>query len=82
MNDAGRIVEKWYYELENKFSESNYGIENNKFKATIGDAMGWFKNMVTNEFLCGVKTNNWQTFDKNYGNIIIGNTLSAMNNHN
>jgi putative transposase len=135
LNDAGRMVEKWYYELENKYPdkrchemvvmpnhfhciienapmdasitdatvtdatvtdahvgaslrgrpddgrgrpdndghpdndgrgnpEKHYGIENKKYNATIGDAMDWFKTMTTNDYIRGVKTNNWQPYNK------------------
>jgi putative transposase len=112
LNDAGWMVEKWYYELQNKYPdkrchemvvmpnhfhciieniatdatisdahvgaplrgrpkndergrpENNYGIDNKKYGATIGDAMDWFKTMTTNAYIRGVKTNNWQPFDK------------------
>ena len=117
LNDAGRMVEKWYFELQNKYPdkrchemvvmpnhfhciieniainatisdatisgahvgaplrgrpendergcpENNYGIDNKKYGATIGDAMDWFKTMTTNAFIRGVKTHNWPPFDK------------------
>ena len=114
LNDAGRMVEKWYYELENKFPntrchemvvmpdhfhciienvmvahvgaplrgrplpnhqrplpnnehkhpKTNYGINNKKTNATIGDAVRWFKTMTTNEYIQGVKQNGWQRFDR------------------
>ena len=35
--------------------ETNYGIDNKKYNATIGDAMDWFKTMTTNEYIRGVK---------------------------
>lgn len=124
LNDAGRMVEKWYYELGNKYPDKNcdemvvmpnhfhciienvpvpdgdaadgntldgelmdgeildahvgtslrgrsqpepdsrYGMNNQKYRATIGDAMDWFKTMSTNEYIRGVKKYNWQRFDK------------------
>jgi putative transposase len=118
LNDAGRMVEKWFYELENKYPdkrchemvvmpnhfhciteniaidatimdarvgaplrgrpenvergrpenierpENQYGMDNKKYNATIGNAMDWFKTMTTNEYIRGVKNNNWQSFDK------------------
>ncbi|MGD9993345.1 MAG: transposase [Salinivirgaceae bacterium] len=137
LNDAGIMVKKWYYELENKYpdkrchemvvmpnhfhciienistnatmmdarvgaplrghpennerrrpendergrSDNNYGIDNIKYKATIGDAMDWYKTMTTNEYIRGVKKNNWQPFDKkiwqrNYYEHIIRNEQS------
>ena len=121
LNDSGRMVERWYWEIENKYpdkhchemvvmpnhfhciientetddhvletdahiletdahvgaplrgrSENNrhpenkkYGMHNQKYNATIGDAMGWFQTMSTNEYIRGVKQHNWQRFDGN-----------------
>jgi len=122
LNDAGYMVEKWYYELENKYPDKKcremivmpnhfhciventkimnkhgmsirdvngttirnahvgtsrgrpktnepilkpqYGINNKKHTATIGDTMDWFKTMTTNEYIHGVKIYNWKRFDK------------------
>jgi hypothetical protein len=63
--------------------ENNYGINNQKYNATIGDAMDWFKTMTTNGYICGVKTNNWQPFNKklwqhNYWEHIIRNQQSYL----
>ena len=41
-------------------------MDNKKRNATIGDAMDWFKTMTTNEYIRGVKNNNWQTFEKKF----------------
>lgn len=43
---------------------NNYGITNQKYNASIGDAVGWFKTMTTNRYICGVKKQNWKRFDK------------------
>ncbi|MCK4662244.1 MAG: transposase [Bacteroidales bacterium] len=99
LNNAGRMVEKWYYELENKYPDkkchemvvmpnhfhciienvemdanptdvnpirgrSQYGPNNQKYNATIGDAMDWFKTMTTNEYIRSVKKYNWKRFEK------------------
>jgi len=131
LNDAGKMVEKWYCEIENKFPDkrcremvvmpdhfhciienmdipgtnqdtrfsprdahaeaslrgrlcvrgrrknvirtenkkstifkNKYGLHNKKYRATIGDVMEWFKTMTTNEYIRGVKTNNWRRFDR------------------
>ncbi len=127
LNDAGKMVERWYYELENKYpdkqcyemvvmpnhfhciieniadiAESNahdaekgdndlqmvahdaekgahvgaplrgrpfddeptYGKNNQKYNATIGDAIDWFKTMTTNEYIRGVKNNGWERFNQ------------------
>lgn len=108
LNDAGRMIEKWYNELENKYPdkhchemvvmpnhfhciienisgehvirpendergrpendergqrENQYGLDNKKYNATIGDAMDWFKTMTTNDYIRGVKIMGWQRFD-------------------
>ena len=44
--------------------DSKYGLKNQKYNATIGDATGWFKTMTTNEYIRGVKKYNWQRFNK------------------
>ena len=41
----------------------DYGMDNKKYNATIGDAMDWFKTMTTNEYIRGVKTKKWKRFD-------------------
>jgi len=136
LNDAGNMVAKWYFELENKYPdkkcremivmpnhihcivenkplvdaipdgrvdhddvtnahvmdahaetslrgrpEIQYGIDNQKYGATICDAMDWFKTMTTNEYIRGVKTMNWKTFNRrlwqrNYWERIIRNEKS------
>ena len=48
--------------LENMHPE--YGKNNQKYNATIGDAIGWFKTMTTNEYIRGVKKYNWERFNK------------------
>jgi REP element-mobilizing transposase RayT len=97
LTDAGRMVEKWWKELENKFPsieidafttmpnhfhgiliiDQSPGTERNVGAAlrgrpgkghprrgapTLGDFMGWFKTMTTNEHIRGVKTQNWPAF--------------------
>jgi len=133
LNDAGKMIEKWYYELENKYPykrchemivmpnhfhciienipiqlsamdvsiddissmdvhvgtslcgrpNPQFGINNKKYNATIGNAMNWFKTMTTNDYIKGVKKNNWQTFNKklwqrNYWEHIIRNEESYL----
>jgi REP element-mobilizing transposase RayT len=152
LNDAGRMVEKWFYELGNKYPDkcchemvvmpnhfhciienkrldamtldnattvahvgaplrgrpenvergrpenvehacpendqlrhpqNQYGIDNKKYGATIGNAMDWFKTMTTNEYIRGVKKCGWQQFDgklwqRNYWEHIIRNEMSYM----
>ncbi len=48
---------------------------------TVGDIVGAFKSISTNEYICGVKQKNWQRFDKklwqrNYYEHIIRNEKS------
>ncbi len=114
LNDAGKMIEKWYFELKNKYpnikcreymvmpnhfhciieitdtktgahaetdahagtslrgrpendgrsNESPYGLDNKKYNASIFDMMDWFKTMTTNEYIRGVKNNNWPRFEK------------------
>jgi len=47
---------------------------------TVGDMVGAFESITTIEYIRGVKNNNGQKFNKNCGNVIIGNTLFEMNN--
>jgi len=154
LNDAGKMIEKWYYELENKypdkrchemvvmpnhfhcilenmdigsfeshgmdahgwdahtgtslrgrprggseietkmidphetiekiFDTSPYGPNNKKYQSPLGDAIGWFKTMTTNEYIRGVKTLEWKRFDKklwhwNYFDRIIRNQFAYQN---
>ena len=101
LNDAGTMIKKWYYEIENKFLDIKCFemiIMPNHFHCIIknvgadlcvcpdkslrdlrilgdqrilGEHTGsplhrlvqWFKTMTTNEYIRGVKNNNWQRFD-------------------
>lgn len=146
LNDAGRMIEKWYAELENKYpnirchefvvmpnhfhciieivkdhsisngdhvgsprqdessspidkiaiefvgatlcgrpnddiptneqSISPYGPHNKKYHPVIGDVVGWFKTMTTNEYIRGIKNQGWKRFygklwQRNYWESII-----------
>lgn len=60
LNDAGRMVGKWYWEIENLETDDEhpndderpeYGIHNKGYGATIGNVMDWFKTMTTNEYI-------------------------------
>ena len=92
LNDAGRMVEKWWQELRNKFKSVELDANTvmpNHFHGIIlvgadlrvcPDARGvhtdegahigaplqriiqWFKTMSTNEYIRGIKQNNWQPF--------------------
>ncbi|MCB9426416.1 MAG: transposase [Flavobacteriales bacterium] len=145
LNDAGMMVEKWYYELENKFSDirchemivmpnhfhcivENVGdtvgadlrvcpninddnmspitgehtgsplrcvcpnINDDNVNPIMGEHAGsplhrvvqWFKTMTTNEYIRGVKSMGWQSFDgklwqRNYYEHIIRNEQSFQN---
>jgi REP element-mobilizing transposase RayT len=133
LNDAGKMVEKWYLELSNKYPDielGEYVVMPNHFHAIIvntGDTVGahlrvrpddkyaypddshicpenefarpnqgahagaplhavvqWFKTMSTNEYIRGVKTLDWQSFNKtlwqrNYYEHIIRNEQSYWN---
>lgn len=138
LNEAGNMVRKWYFELENKFPDikchemivmpnhfhcifENVGADlrvcphkkNDQHKPIMGEhkpimgehkpIMGehdtitgehigsplhlvvqWFKTMTTNEYIRGVKTLGWQSFDKklwqrNYYEHIIRNRKSFQN---
>jgi REP element-mobilizing transposase RayT len=57
---------------------NKYGLHNKKIGATIGGVMDWFKTMTTNEYIRGVKNNNWNRFEgklwqRNYYDHIIRN---------
>ena len=95
LNDAGKMVEIWYAEMENKYPNirchemivmpnhfhciieimdtvgaplrghpddipvnddpnSPYGPGNKKYHPVIGNVVGWFKTMTTNEYIRGV----------------------------
>jgi len=59
-------------------SVSNYGPDNKKYDTTIGEVVGWFKTMTTNEYILGVKNLGWKRFDgklwqRNYWEHIIRN---------
>jgi putative transposase len=112
LNDAGKMIEKWYYELMNKFSDikcdemiimpnhfhciiENIGINEGVLpndNGTLGEHLGsplhkvvqWFKTMTTNEYISGVKKENWQPFDgklwqRNYYEHIICDEIAYQN---
>jgi len=87
LNDAGMMVEKRYWELENKFLnqkccemvimpnhfhciiELNGQPQNGQPQGiaptgkTVGDIIGAFKSITTNEYIRGVKNLNWEPFN-------------------
>ncbi len=116
LTDAGQMVEKWYYELENKFRNmkcremvvmpnhfhciiqnvvvgadlrvcpcvhpnntmSGETISGEHIGSPLHGVVQWFKTMVTNEYIRGVKNNGWKRFDgklwqRNYYDHIIRN---------
>jgi REP element-mobilizing transposase RayT len=46
-----------------EFTPKPYGTNNQKYNATIGNMMDWFKTMTTNEYIRGVKNHGWQRFN-------------------
>jgi REP element-mobilizing transposase RayT len=70
--------------IEKIFDTSPYGPNNKKYQSPLGDAIGWFKTMTTNEYIRGVKTLEWKRFDKklwhwNYFDRIIRNQFAYQN---
>ena len=122
LNDAGKMIEKWFNELQNKFpdvkchemvvmpnhihfiienigsvgadlrvcpNDSNISKTEKRVSEMLGEHAGstlhhvlqWFKTMSTNEYIRGVKNNNWIPFDgklwqRNYWEHIIRNDQS------
>jgi REP element-mobilizing transposase RayT len=128
LNDAGKMIERWYYELENKFpyikchemivmpnhfhcileiitvgadlsvcpnngrhgglpeqgggrhgglpqlgssqpgspqsGGKHEGLPQRELGSKLSSAIQWFKTMTTNEYIRGVKSLNWQSFDR------------------
>ena len=110
LNDAGRMIEKWWNELNRKFPNAKtdelvvmpnhmHGIimitvgadlrvcphtggaqndEGAHTGAPLQEMIQWFKTMATNEYIRGVKTSDWPSFDsrlwqRNYYEHIIRN---------
>lgn len=70
--------------IEKMFDPSSYGPNNKKYQSPLGDAIGWFKTMTTNEYIRGVKTLGWKRFDRklwhwNYFDRIIRNQYAYSN---
>ena len=122
LNDAGKMIEKWFNELQNKFpdikchemvvmpnhihfiienigsvgadlrvcsNDSNFSKTEKRVSEILGEHAGsplhrvlqWFKTMSTNEYIRGIKNNNWIPFDgklwqRNYWEHIIRNDQS------
>lgn len=45
-------------------AEMYYGPENHQFNSPLGNAVGWFKTMTTNEYIRGVKSSGWKRFNR------------------
>lgn len=122
LNDAGKMIEKWFNELQNKCpdvkchemvvmpnhihfiienvgsvgadlrvcpNDSNISKTEKRVSEILGEHAGsplhrvlqWFKTMSTNEYIRGVKNNNWIPYDgklwqRNYWEHIIRNDQS------
>ena len=76
-NDVGQMVERWWVELGNKFPQTEtdeYVVMPNHFHGIIVIAgvalcvrpiskiVQWFKTMTTNEYIRGVKRQDWIPF--------------------
>lgn len=68
-NNAGEMIQKWWLELENKFPNITidefiimpnhfHGIIqiNTQNNSSLSTMIQWFKTMITNEYIRGVKT--------------------------
>ena len=77
LNDAGKMIGRWYVEIENKYPNVKcleHIVMPNHFhcllhittqtETAIGDVVRWFKTMTTNDYIKGVKENNWRRFDQ------------------
>ena len=119
LNDAGKMVLKWYFELEQKFpcvkcdvivcmpdhihflifiAEDRLGSHHDMHggdhhdmhggdhtgSPLLGDIVGWFKTMTTNEYIRGVRQSGWPAFNRrlwqrNYYDHIVR-TAESLNN--
>ena len=75
---AGNMIEKWWLELINKYSNIDLDeyvimpdhfhgivwINNYETEISIPTILKWFKAMSTNEYIRNVKENNWKPFNK------------------
>jgi hypothetical protein len=62
-------------------TNTEYGINNKQYQTPLGNVIGWFKTMTTNQYIRGVKTLKWQPFNgklwqRNYYEHIIRNDNS------
>ena len=75
LNSAGKMVEKWYYELENKFNgvkcldmivmpnHFHCIVKKEDANSSLIEIFQWFKTMTTNEYIRCVKQLEWPRFD-------------------
>lgn len=47
---------------KNDQPNSPYGLHNKKYNPVIGEVVGWFKTMTTNEYIRRVKSDEWKAF--------------------
>jgi len=78
LSPAGKALWLWWDELGKKFSGVNpfefivmpnhiHGIvviESANVSIPLGDMVGWYKSMTTNEYIRGVNSNGWPPFDR------------------
>jgi len=78
ISPAGESLWRWWEELSKKFSGVTpfefivmpnhiHGIvviELANASIPLGDIVGWYKSMTTNEYIRGVKSNGWPPFDR------------------
>jgi putative transposase len=88
LNNAGMMVENEWIKIPNRFPGvqlHQYVIMPNHFHAimvkTVGDIVGAFKSIVTDEYINGVKNNGWTSFNgklwqRNYYEHIIRDEIS------
>ncbi len=77
LNDAGKMIEQFCLNLEERFQNikcDNYivmpnhlhfilEIEHKNTETTLSKIIQWFKTETTNEYIRNVKYNNWKPFD-------------------
>ncbi|MFQ1047441.1 transposase [Avibacterium paragallinarum] len=77
MNDAGKMIQHWYLELEKKFPNIEcleYIVMPNhihfilyikeQLEYSIPTIVQWFKTMTTNNYIKNVKNNHWKPFER------------------
>lgn len=78
LSPAGKMIEYWYFELENKFHTVKcldyiimpnhihfvMQLVDNQEKISLFQIVQWFKTMTTNEYIRNVKLNGWIAFER------------------